>query len=177
MLYLPGNTFVEALFPDKLSVETGGEKIGKIERLALSLGMSIVIVPIVGLILNYTPWGIRLIPITLSLLALTLIFAMVAVLRRLQIELHSPTSQYGSMSRGIRYASPDLRAAMQLSLREIQEGTFAKEFAAEYELGLEILDDMKEMAEDIPIVYFDDAVRKKLQGHNEKWFDSVLPKT
>jgi ketol-acid reductoisomerase len=80
-----------------------------------------------------------------------------------QLELHSPTSQYGSMSRGIRYSSPDLRDAMQLSLREIQEGTFAREFAAEYESDLEILDDMKEMAQDIPIVYFDEVVRKKLR--------------
>ncbi len=80
-----------------------------------------------------------------------------------QLELHSPTSQYGSMSRGMRYASPELREAMQTSLKEIQDGSFAKEFAAEYEMNLEILDDMKEMAQDIPIVYFDDAVRRKLQ--------------
>ncbi|MFX1483893.1 MAG: ketol-acid reductoisomerase [Promethearchaeota archaeon] len=85
-----------------------------------------------------------------------------------QLELHSSTSQYGSMSRGIRYASPELREAMQLSLREIQEGTFAKEFATEYESGLEILDDMKEMAQDIPIVYYDEAVREKLQKKRKK---------
>ncbi|KXH74636.1 MAG: hypothetical protein AM326_09755 [Candidatus Thorarchaeota archaeon SMTZ-45] len=80
-----------------------------------------------------------------------------------QLELHSPTSQYGSMSRGIRYASPELREAMKQSLREIQDGTFAKEFAEEYKLDLEILDDMKEMAKDIPIVYLDSAVREKLR--------------
>jgi ketol-acid reductoisomerase len=85
-----------------------------------------------------------------------------------QLELHSPTSQYGSMSRGMRYASPELREAMQTSLKEIQDGSFAKEFAAEYELDLEILDDMKEMAQDIPIVYFDDAVRKKLRFNNSQ---------
>ncbi len=50
-----------------------------IERIALCLGMSIVLIPIVGLILNYTPWGIRLIPVTLSLLVLTVIFATVAI--------------------------------------------------------------------------------------------------
>ena len=89
-----------------------------------------------------------------------------------QLELHSPTSQYGSMSRGMRYASPELREAMQLSLKEIQDGSFAKEFAAEFKLDLEILDDMKEMAQDIPIVYFDDAVRKKLrfnQNQEKLW--------
>ncbi len=85
-----------------------------------------------------------------------------------QLELHSPTSQYGSMSRGMRYASPELREAMQTSLKEIQDGSFAKEFAAESRLDLEILDDMKEMAQDIPIVYFDDAVRKKLRFENSQ---------
>ncbi len=55
-----------------------------IERIALSFGMSLALVPIVGLILNYTPWGIRLTPITLSLLALTIVFATAAVLREYQ---------------------------------------------------------------------------------------------
>ncbi|MFX1332595.1 MAG: hypothetical protein ACFE9W_13615, partial [Promethearchaeota archaeon] len=77
--------------------------------------------------------------------------------------LHSPTSQYGSMSRGIRYANPELREQMQISLREIQDGSFAEEFAKEYELDLEILDDMKEMAQDVPIVVLDKEVRERLR--------------
>ncbi|MHA2360183.1 MAG: ketol-acid reductoisomerase [Candidatus Thorarchaeota archaeon] len=85
-----------------------------------------------------------------------------------QLELHSPTSQYGSMSRGIRYASSEIREAMQLSLQEIQDGTFAKEFAEEYKANLEILNDMKEMAKDILIVHFDDKVREKLQKNHKK---------
>ncbi len=80
-----------------------------------------------------------------------------------QLELHSPTSQYGSMSRGIRYANPELREQMQKSLGEIQDGSFAEEFAKEYELDLEILDDMKEMAHDVPIVVLDKEVREKLR--------------
>ncbi|MFX1263442.1 MAG: ketol-acid reductoisomerase [Promethearchaeota archaeon] len=80
-----------------------------------------------------------------------------------QLELHSPTSQYGSMSRGIRYANPELREQMQISLREIQDGSFAEEFAKEYELDLEILDDMKEMAQDVPIVVLDKEVRERLR--------------
>ena len=39
--------------------------------------------------LNYTPWGIRLAPITLSLLALTIVFATVAVLREYQAKAQS----------------------------------------------------------------------------------------
>jgi uncharacterized membrane protein len=43
--------------------------------------MSLALTPIVGLILNYTPWGIRLTPIVLSLLALTIVFATAAIIR------------------------------------------------------------------------------------------------
>jgi ketol-acid reductoisomerase len=85
-----------------------------------------------------------------------------------QLELHSPTSQYGSMSRGIRYANPELREQMQKSLGEIQDGSFAEEFAKEYELDLEILDDMKEMAQDVPIVVLDSEVRKRLRYSSDE---------
>ena len=43
--------------------------------------MSLALVPITGLLLNYTPWGIRTTPITLSLLALTTAFAIAAIIR------------------------------------------------------------------------------------------------
>ena len=76
VLWLPGYTFVKALFPKK--------ELDSIERVALSMGMSLAIVPIVGLLLNYTPWGIRVTPITLSCLALTSVFATAAVIREYQ---------------------------------------------------------------------------------------------
>ncbi|MFX1265880.1 MAG: ketol-acid reductoisomerase [Promethearchaeota archaeon] len=81
-----------------------------------------------------------------------------------QLELHSPTSQYGSMSRGIRYANLELREKMQLSLSEIQDGSFAREFTEEYGRDLETLKDMKELARDMPIVYLDAAVRNRLHS-------------
>ncbi len=43
--------------------------------------MSLALVPLVGLLLNYTPWGIRLTPVTLSLLALTIILTIIGLLR------------------------------------------------------------------------------------------------
>jgi len=81
-----------------------------------------------------------------------------------QLDLHSPTSQYGSMSRGIRYVNPELREQMRASLNEIQDGSFAKEFTEEYGRNLDTLKDMKEMAQDMPIVYLDEAVRKRLRS-------------
>jgi len=77
VLWLPGYTLIKALFPSKKELDT-------IERIALSIGLSLAIVPIVGLLLNYTPWGIRLTPITISLLALTIILATAALLREFQ---------------------------------------------------------------------------------------------
>lgn len=81
VLWLPGYTFIKALFPTTVLIKTSSTELDNIERIALSIGMSIALVPIVGLLLNYTPWGIRLTPITLSLLALTLTFATAAIVR------------------------------------------------------------------------------------------------
>jgi hypothetical protein len=84
VLWLPGYTFIKALFPTHLPILTSREDLDTIERIALSVGMSLALVPIVGLLLNYTPWGIRLTPIVLSLLALTLVLATVALVREKQ---------------------------------------------------------------------------------------------
>ena len=84
VLWLPGYAFIKALFPTKVPIQTTSEELDKIERAALSIGMSIALVPITGLLLNYTPWGIRLTPITISLLALTLAFATAAIIREHQ---------------------------------------------------------------------------------------------
>jgi len=76
VLWLPGYTLIKALFPQK--------ELDNIERAALSMGMSLAIAPIVGLLLNYTPWGIRQTPIIISLLALTFTFATAAIIREHQ---------------------------------------------------------------------------------------------
>jgi len=65
VLFLPGYALIEALYPKE-------EDLSPLERLALSIGLSLALVPLVGLILNYTPWGIRLDPILIALTILTL---------------------------------------------------------------------------------------------------------
>jgi uncharacterized membrane protein len=69
ILFCPGYTLIAALFPRK-------EDIGGIERAALSFGLSIAVVPLVGLILNYTPWGIYAAPV---LFAITLFIVVTLV--------------------------------------------------------------------------------------------------
>jgi len=53
-----------------------------LERAALSLGLSIAIVPLLGLALNFTPWGIRLWPVTLTLALFCAVACVVAWVRR-----------------------------------------------------------------------------------------------
>lgn len=86
VLFLPGYSLTKALFPTKVPIPTSTKELDNIERLALSIGLSLALVPITGLLLNYTPWGIRLTPVTFSLLALTLTLATAALLREHQIK-------------------------------------------------------------------------------------------
>jgi len=78
VLFLPGYTLIAAHFPAKKNLDG-------IERTALSFGLSIAIVPLIGLGLNYTPWGIRLVPILMSLSSVTLAMCGVANFRRRQL--------------------------------------------------------------------------------------------
>jgi len=75
VLFLPGYALIAALFPAKSDLDG-------IERVALSFGLSIAVVPLIGLGLNYTPWGIRTLPILISLSAFTFIMCGLAYLRR-----------------------------------------------------------------------------------------------
>jgi len=81
VLWLPGYSLIKALFPVDGSNKKSSGHLDSIERVAISIGLSLALVPIVGLLLNYTPLGIRLTPIVLSLFALTAIFATVAIVR------------------------------------------------------------------------------------------------
>ena len=75
VLFFPGYTLMAAIFPRRKGM-------GGIERVALSFGLSIAVVPLIGLILNYTPWGIRLESILWSIGSFIFIMAVVAWLRR-----------------------------------------------------------------------------------------------
>lgn len=82
VVWLPGYNFIKALFPRTSA--PGSRDLDSIERVSLSVGMSLALVSLVGLLLNYTPFGIRLAPIILSLTVLTLTLATIAVFRENQ---------------------------------------------------------------------------------------------
>ncbi len=76
VLFLPGYSLIAALFP-------GRDDLDGIEWIALRFqGSSIAVVPLLGLALNYTPFGIRLVPILVALSAFTVSLAVVACVRR-----------------------------------------------------------------------------------------------
>jgi uncharacterized membrane protein len=75
VIFFPGYALIATLFPKKGNLDN-------IERLALSFALSIAVVPLLGLILNYTPWGIRLESIVVSVLCFILIMSGLALYRR-----------------------------------------------------------------------------------------------
>lgn len=100
VLFVPGYAFIAALFPEATvasqereagdsdddrwlsAVGSAGGGIDGIERVGLSFGVSVALVPIVGLVLNATPWGIRLGPMVVVLTLLTVGLSIVATYRR-----------------------------------------------------------------------------------------------
>ena len=78
VLFVPGYVLVAALFP------RNGE-IDWIERIALSFGLSIAVVPLLGLLLNFTPWGIRFAPIVVTIAAFTTGVGCAAYWRRMRL--------------------------------------------------------------------------------------------
>lgn len=75
LLLFPGYTLMAALFPRKT-------RMSGVERAALSVVISVAVVPLIALILNYTPWGIRLEPIYAAVASLIVIASLVAIFRR-----------------------------------------------------------------------------------------------
>ncbi len=105
VLFVPGYAVIAALFPEEGAGDDEGDGDGAegssdgdegtgpvggvrergidgIERVALSFGLSIAVVPLVGLVLNFTPWGIRLAPIMVAVSGVTLAATGVAASRR-----------------------------------------------------------------------------------------------
>ena len=110
VLFVPGYAFIAALFPEQGDepvtataregdtaqsdssdqmvagwVEMSRDGIDGIERVALSFGLSIAIVPLIGLALNFTPWGIRLTPIMIAVSGFTLVATVIAAYRRWEL--------------------------------------------------------------------------------------------
>jgi uncharacterized membrane protein len=97
----------------------GRGSIDGIERVALAFGTSIAIVPLLGLVLNFTPWGIRLLPVFVAVGGFTLVAVAVAARRRFAIppeaRFRVPYTQWVATARS-ELLEPDTRTDMVLNV-------------------------------------------------------------
>jgi ketol-acid reductoisomerase len=81
-----------------------------------------------------------------------------------QMELHSHTSQYGSLTRAVRFIEAkmpeQISATMKEVLEEIRSGAFVKEWEAEQKAGLPNFTQFKELRELHPIAEWEKKTRK-----------------
>ena len=75
IMFIPGYALVSVLF-------VGTDDLEWLERLGLSFALSISMVCLTGLFLNYTRWGIRLTPLLVALASLVLLCCIAAYWRR-----------------------------------------------------------------------------------------------
>jgi uncharacterized membrane protein len=78
ILFIPGYCVIAALFPKDGDIDL-------IERFVLSVGVSIAIVPLIGLGLNFTPWGIRLEPLVIAITLFTFLMILAAQYTRAMV--------------------------------------------------------------------------------------------
>ena len=88
LLFFPGYSLISALFPKRTVLDS-------IERVALSFALSIAVVAGIGVILNYTVWGITLYPVLISLTIFILATSIIAWVRRWRLdEVEMPTISF-----------------------------------------------------------------------------------
>jgi len=113
ILFIPGYVLTAALFPEDLDLDW-------IERIALSVGLSIAVVALIGLVLNFTPWGLFLEPVLASLLLFTYGIGTLAYWRRmkllpmerLSLTIEIPRIRWSSYSRMDKIATVALAASL-----------------------------------------------------------------
>lgn len=79
LVLIPGYSLLAALCPKKGDLEST-------ERMVLSFGISILVAPVIGLILNYTPWGIKLSYILVVLTIFTILVNTLAYIKRYRLK-------------------------------------------------------------------------------------------
>jgi ketol-acid reductoisomerase len=85
-----------------------------------------------------------------------------------QLGLHSPTSQYGQLSRRGAYDHLDVVSRMRALTADIASGRFADEWEAESRAGYPRLTELKELFAGPAVQAFEDHVRSQLGLRDEK---------
>jgi len=77
-----------------------------------------------------------------------------------QFDLHSKTSQYGTLTRGPRIIPDEMKEEMRAMLREIREGVFVREWEGDRARGYPVFNRVKEAALNHPINEAEERMRK-----------------
>ena len=78
VLFFPGYVTVGTLFP-------GTKEIDWIERLAMSIGVSVGLAPLLGIALNFTPYGFQFKSMVVTIALFTMLLAITAYWRRMRL--------------------------------------------------------------------------------------------
>jgi ketol-acid reductoisomerase len=79
-----------------------------------------------------------------------------------QFGFHSPTSQYGQLSRREAFGEIDLATRMRELLDDIASGRFADEWDAERDAGYPVLTELRERHAGASVAEFEKALREQL---------------
>lgn len=126
VLVVPGYALVSALFPERGGLDT-------LERVVLSVALSLLVVSLVAYAANFTPYGIRLEPILIATVGWSVGFALVGLLRRARL---APEQRYRVGWIGGVRTLPALFAVRSRGIRT-QRGPFEPE--TERQLLLNVL--------------------------------------
>jgi hypothetical protein len=80
-LYLPGYVLIEAIYPS-------GGGLGRLERFLLGIGLSLALVPLTGLALNYIAGGILLVNTLVALTLIVIGLGLLSVYRKYRLAFH-----------------------------------------------------------------------------------------
>ncbi|MEM3653682.1 MAG: hypothetical protein QW723_03105 [Candidatus Bathyarchaeia archaeon] len=75
-----------------------------------------------------------------------------------QLNLHSPTSQYGQLTQGKRLVTEETKAVLKEILNDIQTGKFMKEWSKEQSLGYPNFKNLKEESLKHPLNKFEEEL-------------------
>ena len=75
ILFLPGYLTIEALYPRS-------NNLTNIEKLSFSITFSVILVTVIGLVLNYSHLGLRLLPLTVTLFIYSNIVLIITIFRK-----------------------------------------------------------------------------------------------
>ncbi len=85
-----------------------------------------------------------------------------------QMDFHSHTSQYGSMTRGWRFADIDLKSRMRAALDDIRSGAFAAEWQEEQRAGAPRFNQLRELRRYAPLNEWEAQTRQAFRMTTKK---------